>query len=101
MHTSRPLEPSDNFSKDNCQKTEPCNALFPALHEVMDSFLQDNIGAQTKKYAAAMGSLSVEFKEHFEKDMLLFSISFSLDPNDASPQLQSETTDVADTSVTD
>ena len=64
MRTLRPLEPSCNFSKD------------------------------TKRYAAAIGSLSVGFKERFrdfatiEKDMLLFSSPFSVDPNDASPQLQ-------------
>lgn len=77
-------------------QTDPCTAHFPALQEVMDSFLQDNIGTQTKRYAAAIGSLSVEFKERFrdfaaiEKDMLLFSSPFSVDPNDASPQLQLE-----------
>lgn len=65
-------------------QTDPCTAHFPALQEVMDSFLLDNIGAQTKRYAAAIGSLSVEFKERFrdfaaiEKDMLLFSSPFSL-----------------------
>jgi len=75
-------------------QTEPCTAHFPALKEVIDSFPQDNIGAQMKSYATAIASLSVEFNKRFrdfavtEKDMLLFSSPFSVDPDDAPPQLQ-------------
>ena len=60
----------------------------------MDNFLQDNISAQTKRYPAAIGSLSVEFKEcvwyfaAIEKGMLLLSSPFNVEPNDASLQLQ-------------
>lgn len=56
-------------------QTKPCTAHFPVLQEIMDSFLQDNMGAQTERHIAAVRSLSVEFKEHFwdfaatEKDM--------------------------------
>lgn len=32
-------------------QTEPCTAHFPALKEVVDSFPQDNIGAQMTSYA--------------------------------------------------
>ena len=77
-------------------QTEPCTAHFPALKEVIDSFPQDNIGAQMKSYATAIASLSVEFNKRFrnfaviEKDMLLFSSPFSVDPDDAPPQLQLE-----------
>ncbi|KAJ7990392.1 hypothetical protein DPEC_G00299830 [Dallia pectoralis] len=75
-------------------QTEPCTAHFPALKEVSDSFPRDNIGAQMKSYATAIASLSVEFNKRFrdfavfEKDMLLFSSPFSVDHNDAPPQLQ-------------
>lgn len=47
-------------------------------------------------YATAIASLSMEFKKRFrdfavsEKDMLLFSSPFSMDPDDAPPQLQLE-----------
>ena len=47
-----------------------------------------------KSYATAIASLSVEFNKCFqdfaviEKDMLLFSSPFSVDPDDAPPQLQ-------------
>ena len=77
-------------------QTEPCTAHFPALKEVIDSFPQENIGAQMKSYATAIASLSVEFNKRFrdfaviEKDMLLFSSPFSVDPDDAPPQLQLE-----------
>lgn len=77
-------------------QTEPCTAHFPALKEVIDSFPQDNIGAQMKSYATAIASLSVEFNKRFrdfaviEKDMMLFSSPFSVDPDDAPPQLQLE-----------
>ncbi|KAF7643567.1 hypothetical protein LDENG_00237210, partial [Lucifuga dentata] len=77
-------------------QSEPNTAHFPALHEVMDSFPQDNISAQTRRYATDISSLAVEFKEHFrdfaavEKDMLLFSSPFSVDPDDAPHQLQLE-----------
>lgn len=76
-------------------RKEPCIAHFPALKEVIDSFPQDNIGAQMMSYATAIASLSMEFNKRFcdfaviEKDMLLFS-SFSVDPDDAPPQLQME-----------
>ena len=62
----------------------------------MDSFLQENIVAQTKRCSGAIGSLSEEFKVRFrdfaaiEQDMWLFSFPFSMNPNDASPQLQLE-----------
>lgn len=77
-------------------QTESCTTHFPALKEVIDSFPQDNIGAQVKSYATAIISLSVEFNKRFrdfaviEKDMLLFSSPFSVDPDDAPPQLQLE-----------
>lgn len=60
----------------------------------MDSYPQDNIGAQTKRYAAAIASLTVEFNERFrdfaaiEKDVLLFCSPFSVDLDDAPHQLQ-------------
>ena len=66
--------------KRHLSQTEPCIAHFPALQEVIDSLLQDdNVGAKTKRNAAAIRFLFVEFKEYFwdfaaiEKDMLLFS----------------------------
>lgn len=77
-------------------QTEPCTAHFPALKEVIDSFQQDNIGAQMMSYATAIASLSMEFNKRFrdfaviEKDMLLSSSPFSVDPDDALPQLQLE-----------
>ncbi|XP_074542331.1 microfibril-associated glycoprotein 4-like [Halichoeres trimaculatus] len=77
-------------------QTEPCTAHFPALKEVIDSFPQDNIVVQMKSYATAIASLSTEFNKRFqdfaviEKDMLLFSSPFSVDPDDAPPQLQLE-----------
>ena len=77
-------------------QTEPCTAHFPALKEVIDIFPQNNIGAQMKSYATAIASLFVEFNQRFqdfaviEKDMLLFSSPFSVDPDDAPPQLQLE-----------
>ncbi|KAL3968683.1 KRAB domain-containing zinc finger protein [Sarotherodon galilaeus] len=75
--------------------TEPCTAHFPALKEVIDSFPVD-INVQMKRYATAIASLSGEFNKRFqdfaaiEKDMLLFSSPFSVDPDDAPPQLQLE-----------
>ena len=77
-------------------QTEPCTSYFPALHEVMDSSLQENMGAQTERYAWAFCSLSAEFKECFqdfaaiEKDMLLFSSVFLVELNDVLPHLQLE-----------
>ncbi|XP_078271885.1 general transcription factor II-I repeat domain-containing protein 2 isoform X1 [Rhinoraja longicauda] len=71
------------LSQRHLSQTEPCTAHFPALHEIM------NICAQTKRYATAIASLTMEFNERFwdfeaiEKDMLLFSSPFSVDPDDA------------------
>ena len=69
-------KPSCNISKDTCHRWAQ-HPHFPALREVMDSFPQDIIGAQTKRYAADIASLTVEFNKRFqdfaaiEKDMLL------------------------------
>lgn len=77
-------------------QTESSTAHFSALREVMDSFPQGNIGAQTKRYAAAIASLSAEFNKRFrgftvmEEEMLIFSSPFSMDPDDAPHQLQLE-----------
>ncbi|KAK2847511.1 hypothetical protein Q5P01_010510 [Channa striata] len=77
-------------------QTEPCTVHFPALKEVNDSLPKDNIGAQMMTYATAITSLSMEFNKRFrdfaviEKDMLLFSSPFSVDSDDAPPQLQLE-----------
>lgn len=79
---------------------EPCTTPIPALQEAMDSFPEDNIGAQRKRYATAIASLSLEFNERFrdfafiEKDMFLLSSSFSMDADDALPQLQLELIDL-------
>lgn len=39
-------------------QTEPITAHFPALHEVMESFSQDTIHAQMRRYATAITSLA-------------------------------------------
>ncbi|CAH2273969.1 Hypothetical predicted protein [Pelobates cultripes] len=63
---------------------------------MMNSFPQDNISAQTSRYAADIASLAGEFKRRFqdfaaiEKEISLFSSPFSVDPNDAPDQLQLE-----------
>lgn len=41
-------------------QTEPSSTHFPALCEVMDSFPQDNIGAQRRRYTTAIASPTVE-----------------------------------------
>ncbi|CAI5784417.1 Hypothetical predicted protein [Podarcis lilfordi] len=62
----------------------------------MKCFPQENISAQTSRYAADIASLAGEFKQRFqdfaaiEKETSLFSSPFSVDPNDAPDQLQLE-----------
>lgn len=77
-------------------QTQPNTAHFSALQEIMNSFPQDSISAQTRRYAADMASLAGEFKRRFqdfaaiEKEIRLFSSPFSTDPDDAPDQLQLE-----------
>ncbi|CAH2276639.1 Hypothetical predicted protein, partial [Pelobates cultripes] len=64
------------------------------LQEIINSFTQDNILAQTSRYAADIAYLEREFKRRFqdfvaiEKEISFFSSPFSVDPNDAPVQLQ-------------
>uniref|UniRef100_K7G8U0 SPIN-DOC-like zinc-finger domain-containing protein n=1 Tax=Pelodiscus sinensis TaxID=13735 RepID=K7G8U0_PELSI len=75
-------------------QTQPNTIHFSALQEIMNSFPQDNISAQTSRYAADIASLTGEFKRRFqdfaaiEKEISLFSSPFSVDPEDAPDQLQ-------------
>uniref|UniRef100_K7G2H6 SPIN-DOC-like zinc-finger domain-containing protein n=1 Tax=Pelodiscus sinensis TaxID=13735 RepID=K7G2H6_PELSI len=77
-------------------QTQPNTIHFSALQEIMNSFPQDNISAQTSRYAADIASLAGEFKRRFqdfaaiEKEISLFSSPFSVDPDDAPDQLQLE-----------
>lgn len=55
---------------------------------------------QTRRYAADIASLAEEFKQRFrditatEKEIMLFSSPFSVDPDDALDQLQLECTEL-------
>ncbi len=77
-------------------QTQPNTIHFSALQEIVNSFPQDNISAQTRRYAADIASLAGEFKRRFqdfaaiEKEIRLLSSPFSVDPDDAPDQLQLE-----------
>lgn len=77
-------------------KTEPCTGHFRALKEIINIFPKDNIGAQIVSYVTAIASHSLEFNIyafgilHLLKRTLLFSSPFSVDPEDAPPQLRLE-----------
>jgi len=73
-------------------QTEPCTTHFPALRDVI-------IGStcvETKKYAEALIPLTSEFNDRFrdfaaiEKEILLFTSPFSMDPDEAPENLQLE-----------
>lgn len=73
-------------------QTEPCTIHFPALRDVI-------IGStcvETKKYAEALIPLASEFNDRFrdfaaiEKEILLFTSPFSVDPDEAPENLQLE-----------
>ncbi|XP_045890108.1 transmembrane protein 132C [Micropterus dolomieu] len=78
----------------------PSTSDFPALREVMDSLPQDHTGAQTRRYGAAIASLSAQFNGHFQdfatlkKDMGLFSSPYSMDLDDVPHQMQMELTEL-------
>uniref|UniRef100_K7GDH0 SPIN-DOC-like zinc-finger domain-containing protein n=1 Tax=Pelodiscus sinensis TaxID=13735 RepID=K7GDH0_PELSI len=76
-------------------QTQPNTIHFSALQEIMNSFPQDNISAQTSRYSAEIASLAGEFKPRFQdfaaiEEVSLFSSPFSVDPDDAPDQLQLE-----------
>ena len=73
-------------------QTEPCTTHFPALRDV-------TIGCrcvETKKYAEALIPLASDFNDRFwdfaaiEKEILLFTSPFSVDPDEAPKNLQLE-----------
>lgn len=81
-------------------QTQTNTTHFPALQEIMISFPQDKISAQTRRCAADIASLAEEIKqcfqdfEAFQKHIVLFSSPFSADPDNAPDQLQLELTDL-------
>ena len=82
--------------RSHLSQTQPNTTHFPALHEIMTSFPQNNISARMRRCAADISSLAQEFQQSFrdfaviEKEITLFSSSFSVDPDDAPDRLQLE-----------
>ena len=77
-------------------QTQPNTTHFPALHEVMASFSQNDISVQMRRCAADISSLAEEFQQRFldfaaiEKEITLFYSIFSVDPDDAPDHRQLE-----------
>uniref|UniRef100_A0A8D2LVJ3 Uncharacterized protein n=1 Tax=Varanus komodoensis TaxID=61221 RepID=A0A8D2LVJ3_VARKO len=75
---------------------QPNTTHFPSLQEIMTSFPQNNMSAQIRRYEADISSLAEEFQQRFrdfaaiEKEIMLFSSPFSVDPDDAPDHLQLE-----------
>ncbi|KAK3549650.1 hypothetical protein QTP86_005414 [Hemibagrus guttatus] len=77
-------------------QAQPNTTHFPSLQKIMTSFPQNNISVQMRRYATDVSSLVEEFQQRFrdfaaiEKDIILFSSPFSVDPDDAPEHLQLE-----------
>ncbi|OCT78218.1 hypothetical protein XELAEV_18029325mg, partial [Xenopus laevis] len=82
--------------QSHLSQTQPNTTHFPSLQEIMTSFPQNNISAQMRRYPSDISSLAEEFQQRFrdfvaiEKDIMLFSSPFSVDPDDAPDHLQLE-----------
>ena len=75
---------------------QPYTTHFPSLQEIMTSFPERSFNEQMQRYVADITSLADEFQRRFqdfatiEKDIMLFSSPFSVDPDNAPGNLQLE-----------